>query len=59
MCHCKLKLNSITPLPPFYLGSRCWDIQNVSEFGEQQIIDRTRKILDKFFDFLHGAELIA
>lgn len=30
-----------------------------SEFKEAQIIDRNRRILDKFFEFLHREELIA
>lgn len=30
-----------------------------NEFEEQQIIERNKKILDKFFDFLHAEELIA
>ena len=30
-----------------------------NEFEEQQIIERNKKILDKFFDYLHGEELIA
>ena len=30
-----------------------------NEFGEQQIIERNREILDKFFDFLNDEELIA
>ena len=35
------------------------DLIAYNEFGEQQIIERNRKILDKFFDFLHDEELIA
>lgn len=30
-----------------------------NDFGEQQIIERNREILDKFFDFLNDEELIA
>lgn len=30
-----------------------------NEFGEQQVIERNKKILDKFFDFLRNEELIA
>ena len=30
-----------------------------NEFGEQQIIERNREILDKFFDFINDEELIA
>lgn len=29
------------------------------EFGEQQVIDRNKRILDKFFDFLQSEELLA
>lgn len=30
-----------------------------AEFGEEQIVDRSKKILDKFFDFLRMEELLA
>jgi uncharacterized protein with ParB-like and HNH nuclease domain len=42
--------------------SRIFEITNLiafNEFGEQQVIERNKKILDKFFDFLHDEELIA
>jgi len=35
------------------------DLIAYSEFGEQQVIERNRKILDRFFEFLHAEELIA
>lgn len=43
-------------------GSKIAEILNLSdytEFGEQQIIDRNKAILDKFFDFLRRNDLIA
>lgn len=44
-------------------GSKVAEITNrivhYKEFDEQQIIDRNKAILDKFFDFLHRENLIA
>jgi hypothetical protein len=34
-------------------------LSSYQEFNEQQIIDRNKAILDKFFDFLHSEDLIA
>jgi uncharacterized protein with ParB-like and HNH nuclease domain len=35
------------------------DLASYDEFEEKQIIDRSKKILDKFFDFLQAEDLIA
>lgn len=51
----KKKIYSKEPSKVHEIG----DLASYDEFEEKQIIDRSKKILDKFFDFLQAEDLIA